>query len=430
MNVVKRAVFYIIRKWKKSFLIFSILFAASVLVLSGLAISDAQEEQTEELRGTTGVSFTVSRNTATGGWSSGAGGSYSTQEFLSDKMLESIGSIDGVKGYNASVRTILCLSDMDGRWLEQMLPKGYPMVDCQFYSYGCINSEYNSLFLSGALVMCEGTTITPEKDNGIVISREIAHKYGFKAGDTLQAVNNPLSDDKTLTLEITGIFDIAADKTDEKNNYNEASYYDYANYAFVSEAAMKDLLENYADVGYASADFFVSDPGQLDAVIQEAQRMDSVNWNNFVVTANDEVYERVESAVSDMGTLLSTLIVLITAVSAAVVVLILSMWMRSRTKEIGILLSVGIPKVFILLQYVLETLFIAVVSFPLSYFFAGRAAGSLGRIFGKTTAVILVTPQHFMTAAIAGTVLLVFSTLLSCIPVMRYRPIEILSQME
>ncbi|MDC7289185.1 hypothetical protein NXH76_15385 [Blautia schinkii] len=33
------------------------------------AIADVQEEQAEELRGTTGASFTVSRNTATGGWS-------------------------------------------------------------------------------------------------------------------------------------------------------------------------------------------------------------------------------------------------------------------------------------------------------------------------------------------------------------------------
>ena len=32
---------------------------------------DAQEEQTEEVRGTTGASFTVERDISTGGWTSG-----------------------------------------------------------------------------------------------------------------------------------------------------------------------------------------------------------------------------------------------------------------------------------------------------------------------------------------------------------------------
>ena len=90
MNLFKRAVLYTARKWQKSLLIFFIIFSVSTLILSGLAISDAQEEQSAELRGTAGVSFSVSRNTATGGWSSGAGGSYSTQEFITSDMMENI----------------------------------------------------------------------------------------------------------------------------------------------------------------------------------------------------------------------------------------------------------------------------------------------------------------------------------------------------
>lgn len=430
MNACKRAVLYIARKWKKSLLIFFILFAASALVLSGLAISDAQEEQTEALRGATGVSFSVSRNPSTGGWNSGADGSYSTQEFLSNEMLEQIGSVDGIQGYNASICTILSLADKNGKWLEQLEPVGHMEVDRQFYSYGCINSAYNALFLSGALTMHDGTAIDPSKSNGIVISKEMAGKHGLKVGDPILAVNDPFSNDKTLELEIVGLFEIVADKTDEKNNYKEASYFDYANYAFVSEAAMKDLLKNYADVGYASADFFVSDPEQLEPIIQKVQKISSINWNNFIVTANDKVYERVAGSVSDIGSLLSMLLVLITAVGVAVVILVLSMWMRSRTKEIGVLLSVGVSKPSILLQSVVESLLVAVVAFPMSFLFARSAAGSLGGLFGKTAASILVTPQHFMLVAIVGLVLLALATLLSCIPVMRYQPKEILSKME
>lgn len=430
MNVLKRAILYIARKWKKTLLIFFLLCAIGTLVLSGLAISDAQKEQSAELRGTTGTSFTVSRNTATGGWGNSGGGSYSTQEFLSNKMLEDIGGIDGIEGYNASIRTILCLADGNSKWLEQLNPIGHIEVDRQFYSYGCINSEYNSHFLSGALVLSDGSHIGTNSENGIIISAEMADKHKLCVGDTIRAVNDPFSNDKTMELQIVGLFDIVADKTDQRNNYNEESYYDYANYSFVSEAAMRELLENYADVGYASADFFVSDPEQLEPIIQEAQSIDTINWNNFIVTANDEVYERVASSVSSISSLISTLIIITVIVSMVVIVLILSMWMRSRKKEIGILLAIGTPKAAILAQYVFEMLFVTVVAFPTAYLCSNTVADTLGKLFDAAAENIVITPQHFMLVAIVGVVLVIAAVILSCIPVMRYKPKELLSQME
>ena len=88
MNLGLRAILYTVRKWKKTLLVFCLILSISTLVLSGLAIADAQEEQSEELRGVTGASFTVERNLSTGGWASGNGGSYSTQEFITDEMLQ------------------------------------------------------------------------------------------------------------------------------------------------------------------------------------------------------------------------------------------------------------------------------------------------------------------------------------------------------
>ena len=430
MNLGTRAVLYTVRKWKKTLLVFCLLLAITKLVLSGLAIADAQEKQAEEVRGTTGASFTVSRNTATGGWSSDGGGSYSTQEYLTTDRMESIAAINGIEGYNASIRTILCLSDRQGQWLEQMEPTGHAIVDCQFYPYGCINSKYHSLFLSGAMVMCEGKTIDSSVKNGIVISKDIADKHDLKVGDTIQAVNNPLSDDKTMNLEIVGLFEVVADKTDERNNYNESSYYEYTNNAFVSEAAMKKLLENYADVGYASADFFVTDPERLESIIHEVQKIHTIDWNNFLITANDEVYQNISNALSDTGTLITTLIAVITAVSMVLIILILSMSVRGRKRETGILLAAGISKPTVVLQYVLETLLIAAAAFPLAYLSSRQAAGILGTLFGKTAENVVVTSQHFTLTATVGSVLLIASVLVSCIPVMRLKPKTILSQME
>ena len=49
MNLGIRAILYSARKWKKTLLVFCLLLAITTLVLSGLAIADAQEEQAEEV---------------------------------------------------------------------------------------------------------------------------------------------------------------------------------------------------------------------------------------------------------------------------------------------------------------------------------------------------------------------------------------------
>ena len=48
MNLGIRAILYSARKWKKTLLVFFLLLTITTLVLSGLAIADAQEEQAED----------------------------------------------------------------------------------------------------------------------------------------------------------------------------------------------------------------------------------------------------------------------------------------------------------------------------------------------------------------------------------------------
>ena len=122
--------------------------------------------------------------------------------------------------------------------------------------------------------------------------------------------------------------------------------------------AAEGLIKGWGEdgEGISEAYYYVTDAAQLENVIQEVQSISSINWNNYKITANDEVYQNISSALSDTGTLITTLIVVITAVSMVLIILILSMSIRSRKRETGILLAVGIAKPAVILQYVLETL--------------------------------------------------------------------------
>ena len=424
MNLGKRAVLHTARKWKKTLLLFCLLLFITTLVLSGLAIADAQEEQAEELRGTTGASFTVDRNLSTGGWASDSDGTYSTQELITMDMIQKIASVEGITGYDASNGGVPTLYDEEGNNLS-LSPDGFA-----YYAYGAYNSEFNSLFVSGRFELVEGSHITEDITDGVILSRESVEKNGLKIGDKITGVINPAYNDPEVEMELIGVFDIVADKDDAVNMYDASTYWGYNQYAFCSNSVMEALAVNYSDDGIESAFFYVEDAAQLDNVIKNVQRIDSINWDNFIITANDEVYQNISSALSDTNTLVTTLIVVITVVSMVLITLILSMSIRSRKRETGILLAVGIAKPAVILQYALETMLIAIVAFPLAYLSSKQVAGALGTLFGKTAANVIVTPQHFMMVAIVGGILLLAAVLVSSISAMRLKPKQILSQME
>ncbi|MFR8873539.1 MAG: hypothetical protein ACLVHV_08745 [Oscillospiraceae bacterium] len=73
---------------------------------------------------------------------------------------------------------------------------------------------------------------------------------------------------------------------------------------------------------------------------------------------------------------------------------------------------------------------IASGSVPAGVSISKQVAGTLGTLFGKTAANVIVTPQHFMMVAVVGAALLLASVMVSCIPAIRLKPKQILSQME
>lgn len=421
MNLGIRAILYTVRKWKKTLLLFCLLLSITTLVLSGLAVSDAQDEQAEELRGITGASFTVERDISMGGWTNG----YSTQKFLTETIIQEIATADGIAGYDASLITLPQFFNGDGKAL--VTEKNF-----SYYCYGSYNSQYHELFSSGRFELVEGTHITDDVTNGCLISRQLADRNGLKIGDIVTGIYYPENNTPAVDMKIIGIFDIVADKEDQINIYDDASYYDFSNYVFCSMQASENLIKGWGEDGdgISEAYYYVTDAAQLENVIKRVQGISAINWNNYKITVNDEVYQNISDSLSDTGTLITMLIIVITVVSTVLIILIQLMSIRSRKKEIGILLAVGIAKPVVILQYAIETGLTAIVAFPLAYLFSMQFAGMFGKLFNKVAENVVVTLWHFAVVSILGGILLIVAVLISCIPVMRLKPKTILSQME
>ena len=307
MNLFTRSIKYLIRKWKTSLLLLLILFVTSVLVLSGLAVLNAEEEKTEELKEATGTSFSVERNYESGGMETDEkGNTYLTSDAITEEMIEEIASIEGIKGYNATVDSISSILK-DGEYLYQTdRYVGDYLVDSQTLSVTNINTQYSNYFTSHIFELVEGEHITQDTENAIIVSEEYAKKNNLKIGDTVTVVNDPMSDDPFVDVEIIGIFRVmgdSADESDDKKIYDLSGYFVYNDYVFLSGDLADKLYVNYDDVGrgqFNVVDFYVENPDNLDSIIQNVQNIKDINWNNFYIYANDEVYQNASSSINNI----------------------------------------------------------------------------------------------------------------------------------
>ena len=88
-------------------------------------------------------------------------------------MLQEIAAVDGISGYDASIVSMPYYFKETG---DSVVTTGYTN---SFYTYGSVNTEYNDLFASGRFELVEGSHITEDMTNGLIISRERAEQNGL-----------------------------------------------------------------------------------------------------------------------------------------------------------------------------------------------------------------------------------------------------------
>ena len=365
------------------------------------------------------------------------GNTYLTSDAITEDMIEEIASIEGIKGYNATVDSISCILK-DDEYLPHSRDDlvGWDEVDSHTLSITNINSEYSNYFTSHIFELVEGEHITQDTENAIIVSEEYAKKNNLKIGDTLTVVNDPQNDDPFVDVEVIGIFRVkgdSADESDDKKVYDLAGYFVYNDYVFLSGDLADKLYVNYDDVGrgqFNVVDFYVENPDNLDSIIQNVQNIKDINWNNFYIYANDEVYQNASSSINNTSTLIIALMVIAIVVSVIIISMIIYMNTKGRRREIGILLSIGKSKAVIISQYILEIFIIAILSFAGSYFFSDMIAGVLGDMFGKISESVVITNEQFITVSVIGMIILITIVILSCSSILKSKPREILSQLD
>ena len=461
MSTLKRAFLYTMRKKTKTLILFLVLVTISTFILTGLSIYKAADDSALSLRQSVGGSIRLEldeNNRKNWQYQQAAGGMLVDYVGapITDEDIQKIMSIDGIKAYNG-------LGDGSVFAKDFSFISGFSFGAGSDYSRlpSVTDSEYFNFFTRKAFQLVEGRHIKEGDDHVVLISTAIAEKNALKLGDTItvqccyDSGNYP-----DVSLTIIGIYAYEAD-----NGFNTTST-DKRNRLIIDHKAMQEIMQRDMIQYDNGVDFYVDDPREMERIASQIKALD-LDWDSFTLTMDNSAYEAVASPLTAMQNLIVWLIVGCVAVSVGILVLILSMWIKQRRHETGILLSVGISKSRILLQYTVEVLMIAIVAFGLSFFTSNLISqGVSDLIFHQVSesqplpeielpddgteylditgqyipydtsnvetlesVQVTVSPDYLLYIYIFGTLLIAFSVSAASISVIQMKPKKILSRM-
>ena len=209
--------------------------------------------------------------------------------------------------------------------------------------------------------MKRGRYIGPGDRNKVLVHEEFAKLNNLDIGSKIKLEKANSSEQKTTNkdYEVVGIY------SGTKNNEFQGLSSDFIENTVYTDYKSSQELMGYSesDKKVTSVDYFVKNPEKLEDVVKSAENLAiedteivKSNKNFQTVIASLQSIEKIIDRVK-IGSIIASVIILS---------LVLIFWLRERLHEIGILLSIGTSKAKIILQQIIELVYIAVFSIILS----------------------------------------------------------------
>ena len=452
MNFTQRAFVYISRKKGKTVSLFLVVFVVAVFLISCFGVLKASERLSRDIRTSLGAAFYIRANTEVSMNEKGETEVKENHVHITQKEIDEIMQMGEIKYYNpinygfAKSDTIQFVQG-DKHTAENNMGK---VAALRF-------SALAPNFTDETAVLVEGKHIT-ETDNGkILISEQLANANHLSVGDMLTLTHAKLGEAdgayideipvKTAyaQVEVLGIYRLNTEDTSIKPTAGVAD-----NEIYASLDVLNELNESEAGIYTGEVDFYITDPAKLESITRNVQLLQSIDWTTHFIRTNDFQYSKIADQLSSLGDLVKILLVLVSVVSTAFLTLLLTMRMRGRMQEAGILLAAGVSKGQIMAGFLLEVMSVTIMALILSYIASLCVTGFLGHsLFGELQPNLLneetitagiqnnLENENYLKLSAVETSLIYFcqfiviaaSTLVSSIMIMRLKPKEILSKM-
>lgn len=443
MGLCKRAYLYSIRKMGKTITLLVFLLVMATLMLTCLSIQSATKTANANIKKALLGYFTVNAKQLDTG--------------LTENTVNQILAIDGLSGrhtlrsyayanYYDSAGNPLKINTEDAA----QVPEGYESAG-KIVSNS--NSQDDSYFTNGRFELIAGRAITSEAGNEVLLHENFAKRNGLAVGDTM-LLGGIENQDSTIPVTVVGIFT----NIKEQDSSLVPSYDLYENIVFADVTTASSLLygtESIASTQYG--DFYVNDPDELERIMDDVKKIEGMDWNSCTLTRYDNDYQNAKESLTGLQNIVFTAIAVVSVICFLVLTLFLTLRLRGRIHETGIYLAVGISKGSVLVQYLLEVVFVAVLALLLSFGTSSVISHQIGNSLlsqvstqtyetleltgdaeaeeestedlGLSEIQVSVSGRDYAMVWILGMVLCVSSTALAAYPIMKMKPKNILSQM-
>ena len=390
MNGFRLAWRSVIRKPVKSILLFVTVFTISLLLLSGMSSGKATIQMQDNTRQAIGAGLLLEENEADrhrridalteqlnhkegtlGGyhqeiitlngvesWRTWTDNSFET---LLVEDIEKIADTEGIADYNittvaTAVRPVdfIRIEDED---VDQYSDLGGVSL------IGNRDMSMDSNFLSGNAFITEGRMIETGEKDVCVISAELAEKNQLEAGNRIRFGNcRDKKDSAVHEAEIVGIYQV----NQPIAPYMFGDTYRSENIIFTDLDFPEKADGKPGDPLYEKAYFKIADVNEYEAVKIRVMETD-IAWERYDLIDNNGNMNTLSANFNEMEKYSRVLVWVISGASLVILFLIFQFWMKSRNREIGIMLSMGTSKIQILAQIMTEAFMIAAVAVLISF---------------------------------------------------------------
>lgn len=388
----------VIRKPVKSVLLFVTVFTISLLLLSGMSSGKATIQMQDNTRQAIGAGLLLEENEADRhrridelsrqlDQKEGSLGGYHQQkitingveswrtwtdnsfETLLVEDIEKIAGTEGIADYNITTVTtaarpvdFIRIEDEDVDQYSDL--GGVSLV-------GNKDMSMDSNFLSGNVFITDGRMIREGEKDVCVISVELADKNQLETGDKIRFGSCRDKEDSTVyEAEIVGIYQV----NQPIAPYMFGDTYRSENIIFTDLDFPEKVDGKAGDPLYEKAYFKIADVNDYESVKKSVKGAD-IAWERYDLIDNNGNMNTLSANFNEMEKYSRILVWVISGASLIILFLIFQFWMKSRNREIGIMLSMGTSKIRILAQIMTEALMIAAVAVLISFSAAPKVSG-------------------------------------------------------
>ena len=374
--MLRNAVAYILRKRNRTIIVFIILTVVLSCLYSCLNITKSTSNLEKDLYKISNSSLSITKNNSD---------TFETKLF---KELDDIKEIkEIITVYDGLARTTN-IKVVDGTQLierDDLSDEFKNMLSVEATN----NSGKNNLFSSGVFTIIKGRHIKNNDKGKILIHNELAEKNNLKLNDKIKLELIDFNNSKKkmeYEFEIIGIF---TGKKQEK--YTGLSSDFSENMVFIDyESSQKALNKPENNRIVNKLAIFSDSPENTRVALNKIKKI-KIDWSQYNVSSDNNVLEETLESVEGIKHIIKIMTYSIMIGGITVLSLILILWLRERIHEIGILLSIGISKIKIVTQFILELLFISLPSLVLSLFLGNVILNIIvGRIKNSDDSTIMV----------------------------------------